>query len=538
VRTIASHKTITGIAAVAVAAAVASPTGLGNAATPRTAHALLNSPVGSIYASDFFTAGLLAYNPGSKGDAAPYREITGADTGMTEVTDVAVDSSGTAYLSDDGQSILEYFADSTGDSTPEATITGPATGLDEPSALALAPNGNIWVANFNGGSLREFAAGASGNATPIAVIQGPKTGLGDVAGIAVSPDGTHVWASNDVTSAGSITEYPTTKTGNVAPIATIAGTNTTMEVNPPAGLAVDTDGTVWLALDSSVSPAVVAFAPGAKGNVQPAVVIAGGAAGLSRPDGISLDPDGDVWVADEGNQKVAEWKTGNQTTGAAPDVTISGADTGLGQQDSPDGVAIYSIRPSPPSNLVAAPAKAGVALRWQAPPASSNSGPVTGYIVDRATSATGQFVPIAQTSRTSYTDHKVTFGKRYYYRLYADNHVRISQSGEDDQSATPIAPPSAPRAVKAKRGHRSLTVSWQPPAHLTGSTITGYTIEYATCKVGGLRCKAKDMKVSKTSRHRTIRGLHAGKRYFAVVLARSSAGNGRASKRVTATPKA
>lgn len=530
---------VTALATVSLLVGIALPAGAVNAeATPQLRHAFPSSQLGSLYATDFYTPTLLAYKPDSEGDAAPDRTVTGADTAMTTVTDVAVNTSGDAYLSDDGDSILEYAANASGDSTPSTTISGAATDLNFPSALALAPNGNIWVANFDGGSLLEFAAGASGNASPIAVINGAKTGLGNTVGIAVSPDGENVWASNDLPSAGSLTEYSTGDQGNVAPLATISGTNTTFEVNMPSGLAIDSSGAVWVS-HSNISPAILEFAPGTTGNAPPENVIDGISTGLADPAGISLDPLGDLFVTDKYHHDIAEWKTGNQAVGHSPDVTISGADTGLGQQDSPDGVAFYWGRLSPPSGLVATAAKTGISLKWQPPLGAPANTEVTGYTVERSPSATGRFAPIATTTHRFYLDQHVKPARTYYYRVIAYNHVTFSQlnDDEDDRSATFIAAPSAPRIVRAKPGHRSIAMSWKPPARRNGSTITGYTIKYAPCKIGRPRCKAKTTKASRTARHRRIRGLHGRRRYFVVVLARSSAGAGQPSKRATAVPK-
>lgn len=94
-----------------------------------------------------------------------------------------------------------------------------------------------------------------------------------------------------------------------------------------------------------------------------------------------------------------------------------------------------------------------------------------------------------------------------------------------------------PRSVTAKAGKKSLTARWKPPSSTGGAPITGYTVEYATCKVDSAACQAKSVSAG-TSRSVTIKKLSASHKYYVEVIARNPAGSSRPSARVSARPKA
>ena len=81
------------------------------------------------------------------------------------------------------------------------------------------------------GSVTVYGEGVNGNVAPIRTLSGPKTGLDIPAGI--------VYAGNIyVTNSGdsTITVYPGGAKGNVAPTTTIGGPNTLL--NGPVGIAL------------------------------------------------------------------------------------------------------------------------------------------------------------------------------------------------------------------------------------------------------------------------------------------------------------
>jgi hypothetical protein len=177
------------------------------------------------------------YPPGSDGDATPSAVIAGPKTQIASHSAVAVDQSGSIYVTNKGSmkckrvasgsscspnghgSITVYARGSNGDVTPTATITGANTGLQFPFGISLDSNGNIYVLNgagFQGGGVGHrgathgafgvpkdftftlrpkavtigiliFAAGSKGDAAPIGKIGGPFSGIEGAEGIAIGP---------------------------------------------------------------------------------------------------------------------------------------------------------------------------------------------------------------------------------------------------------------------------------------------------------------------------------------------------------------
>lgn len=91
--------------------------------------------------------------------------------------------------------------------------------------------------------------------------------------------------------------------------------------------------------------------------------------------------------------------------------------------------------PAPPSNLVASPGNAQVALAWSA---SSGS---TGYHVKRATTSGGPYTQVGAPTVTSYVDTALTNGTTYYYVVSALNSAGES-ANSTQVSAVPATPPN------------------------------------------------------------------------------------------------
>jgi hypothetical protein len=193
----------------------------------------------------------------ASGNAAPIATIQGSNTGLNVPTGIAVDAEGRLYVANAGGAITVYAPGANGNSTPIANIQGSSTGLDEPIGIAVDGSGKIYVSNFlscgndpASQSIEVFAAGATGNASPIATIQGASTGLDGAYGIAVDAAGRLYVANTTLcpemsssTSLGSITVYAPGATGNVPPIARIAG------------ISSGVIGPAWIAFSPSISTA-------------------------------------------------------------------------------------------------------------------------------------------------------------------------------------------------------------------------------------------------------------------------------------------
>ncbi len=303
---------------------------------------------GKIYVSNNATvncyggAGTITiYRKGSNGaDAAPIGIIGGYETGLIYPEGIAVDSRGKIYVADRAAaSVLIYSAGSNGNVSPIATISGSRTGLVAPEGIAVDSTGKIYVAENYTSSVLVYSAGSKGNVAPIATIRGSNTGLNAPSGIAADSSG-KIYVSNFAENAegpdGGVLVYSAGSDGNVAPIATISGSNTGLAT--PMGVAVDSGGKIYVA-DFNADPYVAAnfqvypgrvfvYSAGSDGNVYPVAIIGGSKTGLVYPEGIAVDSGGKIYVVDEYASSVVVYSAEGDGDGA-PIATIGGSSTGL-----------------------------------------------------------------------------------------------------------------------------------------------------------------------------------------------------------------
>jgi hypothetical protein len=211
-------------------------------------------------------------------------------------------------------SITVYLPGSSGNVAPAATLTGPDTGLSYPVGLLQGPGGTLHVLNALGGpdgagsiTMYPTASGINGDLTPTNTISGNssgnQTGFNNPSGIALDSGG-NIYVTNDGSASGgvdSVTIYAYGGRGNIAPMATISGPLT--QLNLPSGIAVDSSGNIYVANDGSSGGSIdtiTIYPPGSNGNVAPAMlingtvtsgaVISGSLTVLSQPTGIALLP--------------------------------------------------------------------------------------------------------------------------------------------------------------------------------------------------------------------------------------------------------
>ncbi len=92
----------------------------------------------------------------------------------------------------------------------------------------------------------------------------------------------------------------------------------------------------------------------------------------------------------------------------------------------------------------------------------------TGYRVYRATSKTGSYTKLADTTGTSYTNTGLTKSKTYYYKVRAWVTVSGTRTYSAQTAAVAVKPaPAAPAGVKVSRAATKATVRW--------SAVTGAT---------------------------------------------------------------
>jgi hypothetical protein len=169
--------------------------------------------------------------------------------------------------------------------------------LQVPMDIGIRADGTIYsTSQYTSGSSFEgevlaFATNANGSsAAPIATIAGSSTNLGaSTGGVALDGQGNiYVLARDDngawpflnsgttPVSNPRIVEFAANANGNVAPIATLADSNTLL--NNPIKMRVDSSGGIYVA-DLGVG-GILYFAPGANGNVAPTREIFGANTGL------------------------------------------------------------------------------------------------------------------------------------------------------------------------------------------------------------------------------------------------------------------
>ncbi|HXP62031.1 MAG TPA: hypothetical protein VN829_16160, partial [Dongiaceae bacterium] len=315
---------------------------------------------GNVYVADGNNSTIRQITPGGVVTTiAGQPGVTGSQDGTSGQfnfpTGVAVDSATNVYVIDNGNSTIREVTQNGGQwivSTIAGTVgvSGTNDGLtaefNYPNGLAVDSATNLWVADTFNCLMREvspvsgiwMATTAAGTALP----RGSVDGAGTIAqfnypfGVAVDTQGdVYVgdYGNNTirlVTPGGVVT----TLAGQPGIPGSNDGTGTNAQFNGPDGLALDTAGNVYVAdwgnhtvrkLTPSGTNWVVTTLAGIAG----APGLANGSPGqFSYPSGVAVDTNGNVYVADQGNDAIRK-------------VTPAGAVSTLSTQfGGPSGVAL------------------------------------------------------------------------------------------------------------------------------------------------------------------------------------------------------
>ena len=207
-------------------------TGISCFAKPSSTRGVAFDSAGQLFVSAFLPEGGRAidvFKPGANNCAKPKRTIS--DEGG-----LAIDGNNLLYVANSKTATIDIFP--AGSSIMQAQIGGSNTGLVAPGTVAVDASLNVYVLDSKTATISEFAAGATGNVAPIRTIAGSNTGLaggnGFSFGIAISKASGEIFVSNPGSNA--ILGFASNATGNVAPIQTIAGSGT--RLSDPLGLAV------------------------------------------------------------------------------------------------------------------------------------------------------------------------------------------------------------------------------------------------------------------------------------------------------------
>jgi len=380
------------------AVTVYAPDADGNAAPIRMImgpHTRLTRPIGlavdargEVYVANGYDQGIVAFEAGAAGDAAPRPRARGLTADATSPSGIALGGDGTLLVSESGAitayrqtgppvrivaaaptdsmwdpvrvaqgaggelyvaqrpkfrpaSLTVYPPGAVGPASPIRTIAGKSTGLLAPTGLAVGRDGSLYVLNQDG-RIGVYAPDAEGDAAPVRLIAGPRTGLVNPTGLALDRHG-RVYVANDrfaadgVIGAATVTVYAPDAAGDVAPIRTIAGRAT--KLSRPAGIAVADDGTVYVVntdVPSDDQGSVTVYA-NAAGEAAPIRTIVGRGTRLLSPEGLVLDPADTLYVASAlFRPRVTVYAPGADGE-AAPVRSLEGIDTDL---ERPRGLAL------------------------------------------------------------------------------------------------------------------------------------------------------------------------------------------------------
>ena len=308
--------------------------------------------------------------PGSSEHITEYsRRIAGPSTRLSSVCGVAVDPENQEIYvlnTDAGDNMLVYSYDQSGDTAPlrELSVDHGGWGmfLDHKNHKELF----FTIQHLN--KISVYRPNAEGREEPHRYIQGPNTKLVDPHGIFVDTVNDEIVVSNHHSShkietgvvaatlnfryllqssgryeLSSVTVYSRTAEGDAAPLRTIQGSKTGL--NLPLGVAVDTERDVILVANDQTH-AVLAFARTAQGNVEPLYTIEGPATGLKNPGGLHLDVENDeIWVTNWGDHSVTIFPS-DARGNVAPLRTIRSAPKGepLAGLGTPSAIAWDSRR--------------------------------------------------------------------------------------------------------------------------------------------------------------------------------------------------
>lgn len=390
------------------------------------------TPTPRVWVANHGTNAVSEFGAGATGNAGPIATLAGSSTGLSGPFGLALSAPGQLAVASGTANALSVFAPgASGNASPQTKIAGASTGLAAPDGVALDSHGRAFVAEHATNAITEYAAGASGNQAPLATIAGAATGLSGPTGVAVDALG-HVFATN--TTGNSVTEYAPGASGNSSPIAKIQGASTGL--NAPAGMAIGAGGKLLVANHGSVgnrSVSVTEYAHGATGNIAPVATIAGAATSLSGPWGVLSDGLGDLLVANSSANSVTEYAPG-ATGNASPFATLKGASTAL---NVPTFIAL--VTPA----IVTRPASGVTGSSATLHGAVTPNGSDTHYFFQYGTTtAYGKLTPIGDAGAGSAavavaaTVSSLTAGTTYHYRLVASS-IAGQQLGGDATFTTP-----------------------------------------------------------------------------------------------------
>lgn len=327
---------------------------------------------GNVYVADTYSytirrvtpAGVVTTVAGSPGLSGSTNG-TGSAARFSYVTGVAVDGSGNVLVADYSNDLVRKM-------TPAAAVTtlaggagglgatdgtGGAAQFNSPAGVAVDATNTLYVADTKNHTIRKITP--AGGVTTLAGSPskpGSSNGTGGTArfntpsGVAVATNGTIYVADTynqtirKITPAGAVTTFAGFPTGP----GTNNGTGSTARFNFPGGVAVSTNGIVYVADTRNhtirkITPAAVVTTFAGSPTLSGTNDGVGGAARFNFPQGLAADRLGNVYVADEGNHTIRKITPAGSVTTMAGSAGSAGFADGTGDGARfrfPFGVAV------------------------------------------------------------------------------------------------------------------------------------------------------------------------------------------------------
>ena len=204
------------------------------------------------------------------------------------------------------------------------------------SQAALAQN-ELFVTNASNNSVTVYNRTVTGNTAPIRTLSGALTGLNIPWALFVDTVNNELVVPNFGGGASSVTVYSRTASGNTAPIRTLSGPLTGLNASL-SRLVVDTVNNELVAANSSGS--VTVYSRTASGNTAPIRTLSGPLTQLNAPMGLDVDTVNNELVVGNVNSSVITVYSRMASGNTAPTRTLSGALTGL---NGPQGLVLDTL---------------------------------------------------------------------------------------------------------------------------------------------------------------------------------------------------
>lgn len=282
------------------------------------------------------------------GNVAPAGNISGTATQINTPQYMFLDiSSNRLFVANSNSSdilVFDAISTQTGDVSPTRVIL--SANMVSPADVQLdSARNELYVADTHQILVFASASSANGSNVPVRTIQ---LGFNPTA-ILLDHTNDRLFVANSSSNSIDIFDGASTLNGAVTANRNLTGALTLLAV--PDGLQLDSAGRLVVSNFATASITIYASAATVSGNLAPAATISGSSTGLAGPSQIAINTatanGNELFVANAAGSNVVVFSNANTITGnqnVTPVRTISGANTLLGANPGPRGIAIDSTR--------------------------------------------------------------------------------------------------------------------------------------------------------------------------------------------------